>query len=435
MIAKPLGGGGFLPTPRRQHVHVLSNGLTLVAEEMDNVRSVAFSVLVPSGASTDPEGLDGQSAILADMLSKGTKHKDAHALSDAFEEIGVQKSHSAGLEVSAFSGVMLSESLKPALPLFREMLLEPALPESELESVKQLALQDLYSIEDDPASKVMIELVKRFYPAPFNRSQLGSIEGVTAVTLDTLKSAYKDRYVAGSSVIAVAGQFNWEDLVLDIEREFGAWGGVTPVPECGAFGETAASYHIEKDTQQLQIALAFPSVALGDPDYYAAHLAVGVLSGGMCGRLFVEVREKRGLVYRVSASHSAAKGRGSIMAYAGTTPERGQETYEVLLSEIRKLKDGIDDEELLRAKADLKSRLVMRGEMSASRAGSLSNDWWNLGLLRGLDEIKDQIERVTARDIFSYLEKHPVDPVTVVTLGIQSLRIPIANENYLFSGG
>ena len=70
MIAKPLGGGGFLPTPRRQHVHVLSNGLTLVAEEMDNVRSVAFSVLVPSGASTDPEGLDGQSAILADMLAR-----------------------------------------------------------------------------------------------------------------------------------------------------------------------------------------------------------------------------------------------------------------------------------------------------------------------------------------------------------------------------
>ncbi|MCB0323988.1 MAG: insulinase family protein [Bdellovibrionales bacterium] len=189
---------------------------------------------------------------------------------------------------------------------------------------------------------------------------------------------------------------------------------------------------MERDTSQVQIALAFPSVAIEHPDYYTARVAVGVLSGGMAGRLFVEVREKRGLVYRVSASHSAARGRAAVFASAGTTPENAEETLAVMLRELRNMKEGASDEELKRAKADLKSRLIMQSELSSVRASAMVNDWWNLKRLRTLEEIKAAIDKVTSADISRHFEEHPFEPATLVTLGPKALSLP---DSTLHVGG
>lgn len=406
------------------HIHRLSNGIVLLAEEMDSVASAAFSVLVPVGSAVDPEGLEGASTLLNEMLNKGAGPWNSKELSDQFERLGVHRSQGSGIEVSIFSGSMLGENLLPAVKLFGRLLLEPLLPAEELDSVKQLALQELLSLEDEPSNKVMVELARCFYPHPFGRCQLGTKEGIEGAGIDALRAFFQRQFVPEGVIIGVAGKFDWPSLQAAVEGAFGGWRGSKVIPQPGKPAERDSQFHIQRDTSQLQIALAFPSVSFDNPDYYAAKTAVGVLSGGMAGRLFIEVREKRGLVYRVSASHSAARGRAAVFCYAGTTPEKAEETLSVMVTELRKLKDGVTEEELQRAKADLKSRIVMQGELSASRASALVNDWWNIGQVRSLEDIKRAIDAVTDADIRRHLLAFPVSPITLVSLGSKAMELP-----------
>lgn len=391
---------------------------------MPSVVSAAFSILVPVGAVVDEESEQGTAAILAEMFNKGSGSWNAQELSEQFEEYGIQRSNSSGIEVSAFSGAVLAENLHRALEIYSVVLLEPNFPEQELESVRQLALQDLRGLEDEPSSKAMAELAKLHYPAPFGRSQLGTEEGLLSVNRASLLKYYENNFSPEGTIIAVAGNFDWEETRAHIEKLFGGWKGASVRKEVGALSKVDQSFHLEKDTSQLQIALASPSVGIEHPDYYTAKVAVGVLSGGMSGRLFIEVREKRGLVYRVSASHSAARNRAAIFASAGTTPENGEETLDVMLRELRNLQAGASPEELQRAKADIKSRLIMQSELSSARVNGLVNDWFNLGRLRSLEEIKKGIDEVTSEDIVRYSKSFPFSPVSLVTLGSKALSIP-----------
>ncbi len=406
------------------YIHKLANGMTLLGEEIEHVSSAAISVLVPMGSALDPLGGEGASALLGELYNKGAGPWNAQELSDQFESIGLEKSHSSGIEVSVFSGACLAENLIKGLELLSVMLLEPRLAQEELESVKQLALQDLKALEDEPSSKVMSELAQEFYPYPFGRSQLGTKEGIEALTIEALREFYEKYFVPSHAILAVAGKFNWDELTKVVEARFGGWSGQGARLEVGSLGSSNKTRHLERSTSQVQIALAYPSVSFEHPQYYAARVGVSILSGGMSGRLFIEVREKRGLVYRVSASHSAAKNRAAIFASAGTTPENAQQTLQVMLGELSRVGQNISDEELGRAKADLKSRLIMQSELTSVRAPTLVNDWWNLGALRSLEEIKAGIEAVSIADIAAYAENWPVAPITLATLGPKKLELP-----------
>jgi len=405
------------------YIEVLPNGLTLIGEPIEGVNSAAFSFFVPLGTAHDPESDLGLSNIMVEMFQKGCGEFTGKEFSDECEKIGLQRSYGSGMEVSSFSGTLLSENLSQGLRLLKKMTLEPRFPEGELDSVKSLALQDLASIEDEPASKVMEILSSVFYPEPFSRSTLGTVSGIEHISIPSMKDHYTSRFGAKGSILSVAGKFSWAEFTKTAKELFISWGGGLerlPTPSLSKEGKTVFE---KKDAAQLQIALAYPSVGLENSHYYDARVAVNVLSGGMSGRLFIEVREKRGLVYRVSASHSGATGRSAIIASAGTTPENGEETLQVMLDQLRSIEYGVSQEELQRAKVDLKTRVIMQSESSSGRASALSSDWWNLGRLRTLEEIKEGIESVTEGSLISYAKKYPVSPITLVTLGVKELSL------------
>ena len=141
----------------------------------------------------------------------------------------------------------------------------------------------------------------------------------------------------------------------------------------------------------------------GHPDYYPRVGAVNVLAGGMSARLFTEVREKHGLCYSVWASYQTFKDRASILCYAGTTNERAQETLDVTLGELRRLKDGIEPDEVERVQAGLKSSLIMQEESTSARAGTLASDWYYLGRVRRFDEIQAAIDGLTPESIVDHV--------------------------------
>jgi predicted Zn-dependent peptidase len=284
-------------------------------------------------------------------------------------------------------------------------------------------LQDLQALEDEPRGKVMVELRRRHWPEPLGRDRRGTPEGLQAIGIKDVRNFFKARFGPRDVILSVAGNIEWAPLRDQVERLFGDWsgGGHLPLKPARPLG---GQTHLAKDTTQTQIALAYPSVPFGHPEYYAAQGAVQVLSGGMGARLFTEVREKRGLCYAVYASYQTFKDRACVLGYAGTTNERAQETLDVTMHELRRLVEGVERDEVERVQAGLKSSVIMQEESTSARAGALASEWYYLGRVRPLEEIQGEINALTAERIVEHVRRYPPRECTVVTLGPQALTFP-----------
>lgn len=397
--------------------------MVVLAERMEHVRSAAINFLVPAGYANDPSGKLGLSSVLAELITRGAGERDSRQLNLALDNLGVDWDTATGTLNMRFWGATLSRNIPAALEIYADILRRPHLPADDLEPAQALALQDIQSLEDAPQQKVMVELRRRYYPAPLNKDRWGRAEDIESLTIEDVQRQYRRLFRPNGTILSVAGNIDWESLKAQTERLFGDWPAGEAVPVT-PHQHAPQSGYIQKDTQQTQVALAFPSVPVAHPDYYAARAAAGVLSGGMSSRLFTEVREKRGLCYSVSAWHEPLKDRGSMFAYVGSAVAQAQEALDVLVAELRRLKDGISDDEIDRVKAGLKSSLIMQEESTSARAGSIATDWYYLGRVRSLDELQAAIDGLSPAAVLGYLERSPVKDLTIVTLGPEPLQLP-----------
>ena len=390
------------------------NGLTVALEERD-FPGVAFQLLVPAGAVGDPEGLEGASTLLEGWLWKGAGELDARGLAQALDALGVRRSSGAGLEYTAFAASFLPEVLEEVFRLYALLLTRPRLPEEGFEAVRSVALQSLLSLEDQPARKLFSELRRRVFLSPHGRDPLGREEDLKRATPKALREDFGRRYTPRGAILAVAGGVSWERLLGALEP-LALWEG-EEVPYPPPILASPERFALRRPTAQVQIGLAYPDVGPEDPGFYAARLALEVLSGGMSSRLFTEVREKRGLVYAVSAFPAGVKGQGLLMAYAGTTRDRAKETLAVMLQEMERLAEGVTEEELARAKVGLRTALVMGDESIRTRASSMARDLYMLGRVRPLAEIEARVEGTTLEEVNAFLRAHPYRDPWVGLLG------------------
>ena len=406
----------------------LDNGLTVILEPLDYVESAAYDLIVPGGIVHDGEDTIGASLLLPELTTRGAGGLNSRELSNAYESHGIRHGESASQEYAAYRGACLKEKLAEGLRLTSLLVREPELPEAEIDSIRSGLLLDLRSLEDNPMRRVGVELSKRYFPAPFNRPSLGTAEGIEKTDISLLQSLWQKRFGPGNAILSISGNFNSDEILTHINEYFGEWkgDGIERLP----YGEfpPLATHHIEYESAQLQIMLAAPSVRFGEDGYYTAKLVNGVLSGGMFGRLFVEVREKRGLCYSVYSRHAANANYGNSIAYAGTTPERAHETLEVMLEVLRGMSGTVEAAELDRARANLNSALVMGEESASSRSASNAADFWISGRVRGLDEIKGHIDAVTLEDIESFVSEHKYKDCMLITLGSRSLELPASSK-------
>ncbi len=404
------------------HSHTFDNGLVLVAEPILDLESAAFTFLTPAGAVYDAPGREGVAHLTCELLMRGAGGRDSRELLGALENLGVEHNESVSDTHAGLSGATLAKNLAPALEIYADVLRRPQFPAEQLESVRQMALQELQSIEDEPAHKVMQELRRRHYPEPWGRPSLGSEKGLTAATIDDVERHFSALYQPQGAILGVAGRIDWPLLREMVGRLFGDWRAQTPPPiQLGQRGPRRT--HLDYEANQTQIGVSYPSVPYRDPNYFQAWGAVGALSGGMSARLFTEVREKRGLCYSVYASYHTLRDQGGVLCYAGTSAERAQETLDVMLGELVRLADGVREDELQRLKARIKSGLIMQQESSSARSSAVARDWHHLGRVRTLDEISEIVDRLSCESINAYLAQHPPGDFTVVTLGPKPLEV------------
>ncbi len=401
----------------------LDNGLTVVVEPMPHLRSAAFTLLLPAGSATDPDGQSGAAQLVNGMVYRGAGERDARALSNALDDLGVQRGGGVGVEYTTHSGALLADDLEAALALYADIARRPLLPEAELDAERALALQAIQSLNDNPTQRLFVELAKVYFPGPFGRSTLGEVDELQRIDHAALQSDHAARYQPGGGVLTVAGGVEPERAREIAERLFGDWQG-SPPPTPQPQARTEPHYqHLQQATNQTQIAVAYPSLTLDDPDYYHERLALNVLSGGMASRLFTEVRTKRGLVYSVFAGPRLYKGLGLVLSYAGTQPERAQECIDVLLGELRRVSEGVTEDELARARTGLLAALVMQGESTGARASAMASDLFLIGRPRSLDEIRGAVDAITLDSLNRYLRQHPAHDFAVLTLGPAPVEI------------
>jgi predicted Zn-dependent peptidase len=404
--------------------HRLDNGLILVAETIPTVRSAAFTFLLPAGAAFEAADRGGTASMLAEWITRGAGGLDSRELIGALDSLGVSHSEGAQTAHTTLSAATLGRNLIPALGLFADVVRRPALDDDEIEPIRALAVQSLQSLEDDPGTKVVYELRRRHYPDPWGRPAIGSIQGVESASPDDLRAFHAANYRPNGAILAIAGAIDWDELREAVARLYGDWERrLDPTIQVKPAGPRRD--HIVKETQQTQIALAYPSVTIHHPDYYLARAATAILGGYSSARLFTEVREKRGLCYTVYASYEAHKDRAAVVGYAGTSTDRAQETLDVTLEEIARLSDtGVEAEELDTMRAGLKSSLIMQQESSMGRSSSLATDWYHLGRVRPLDEVSAALDALTPEAVSDFAARQETRDLTLLTLGPTPLKLP-----------
>lgn len=401
----------------------LSCGMPLIVEQMGGVRSASMSWLVPAGVASDPLDRIGLSTMWSELICRGAGDRDSRAHADALDRLGVNISSSPGTTFLRIGATLVGARLEEALPLIVDMVRRPRFDEASLEPSRELALQSIRSLEDDPHERAILSARAAHLGDPLGRSTYGDEAGIRAVSAADIKEGWSSRARPRGSILAMAGDVDADRVRDRLESLLAGWEGASSEP--GAGGAPARGYHhVADDTNQVQIVLVHDAPREADDDSMLERVVVSVLSGGMSGRLFTEVRERRGLCYAVSAGYRANREYGLVSAYVGTTPERARTSLKVLSEELARIgtpAGRVTDEEFQRAVVGLKAGLVMSGESTSARASALAGDVHKIGRPRSLGEIIDKIDAITLDQVNDYLARRSLGTTTVVTLGPEAL--------------
>ena len=399
--------------------------MILLVERISGVASTALSWLLPLGSSTDPADRDGEAAMLSELLFRGAGGMTSREHSDALDRLGVQRSSRTATHHLRIDATLVGDRVLEAMPQVAVLVREPALPADAIEPVRSLCLQSLEALDDDPQHLAMLRLRQRHLPPPFNRHGYGQRAVLETVSGEELRQAWAQRCSPEGSILAAAGAVDGSQLADRLNVLLSGWSGqATRVQETAP--PQRGYLHVEQDTAQVHIGLAYDAPREADDGAMLERLAVAVLSGSTSGRLFTEVRQKRSLCYSVSASYRPGRDRGLVALYAGTTLQRAQETLDVCIAEIERLGEGVQREEFQRAVIGLKSHLIMQGESTPARAAALGRDYFRLGRARTLDEIGRAIDAISLEALNAYLARRRFGAYTVVSIGPGELQAPAA---------
>ena len=395
----------------------LASGIRVVTHRMDSVESASLGIWARVGTRYEDASVNGVSHMLEHMAFKGTARRDARGIAEEIEAVGGQLNAFTAHEVTAYHATVLKEDVPLAVDIVGDILQHSLFDQGELERERHVVLQEIGQANDTPEDVVFDRYQSTAYPdQPLGWPVLGPPEVVAGLTRDQLADHLHTHYTAPRMVFAAAGKLNHAEIVALVEAHFsdlptGAGRPSEPSVYCG--GEARE----EKALEQAHLVMGFDGVGYHDPDYYAAGVAATVLGGGMSSRLFQEIREKRGLVYSIYSFTSSYSDGGLFGVYAGTGEEGLAELMPVLCDELGKATADIKEEEVARAKAQLRAGIVMSLESSHARAEQLARQVGIYGAPIAIDELQRRIADVTAADVMRVIARILSSAPTIAAIG------------------
>jgi predicted Zn-dependent peptidase len=384
--------------------HVLPNGLVVVTETMNHVRSVSIGVWVRNGSRREAIEQNGLAHFMEHMVFKGTQRRSAEAIAREMDSVGGMLDAFTSKEQICFNAKVLDQNLPIAFDVIADLVLRPRFDSEDVAKERQVVLEEIKMDLDNPEYLLHEIFTRGFWPAhPLGRPILGTPETVKQFSREALKTRFREWFAPDHLVITAAGNVTHQQVTDLVEREFGH------LTSNGALEDhtppkTDAPLHVErkKELEQVHLCVGVPSLPIAHERRFSIAVLNNMLGGGMSSRLFQNIREKRGLAYAVFSEITPYSDAGMLTVYAGTAKETVGQVLDLTIAEFRSMKESpVADEELRRAKNHLKGSLMLSLESTSSRMSNLARQELYFGKFYSLDEILASIEAVTREDVQS----------------------------------
>ncbi|HRW38121.1 MAG: insulinase family protein [Acidimicrobiales bacterium] len=380
----------------------LDSGLTVVTETMAGARSASFGCWVRVGARDERDELAGASHFLEHLLFKGTESRTGREVSEAIESVGGELNAHTSHEHTAFYARVPASAADLGLELLREVVTTPAFDADDVESERQVILEELHLAEDEGDDRVHSLAHEALWgDHPLGREVLGTLETIDSLERDAIAEFFAHHYQPANLVLVAAGAVDHARVVAAGRRFGDGEPGERPARVAPA-GPIPRRSHalLRRPSEQAHLCVAWPALAAGDPDRYALGVGNQIFGGGLASRLFQEIREERGLAYSVFSSVTAFSDAGSLVTYAGTGAERAAEVRELVLEQAADLvAHGVTEREWEVARGYLEGSFLLGLEDTGSVMARLGNHVCSRGRVVPVDQQLDQLRAVTPDDV------------------------------------
>ncbi len=395
----------------------LPSGLTVITERMEHVETVSFGAYVSAGTRNETAEENGVSHFLEHMAFKGTHSRSALRIAEEIENVGGHINAYTAREQTVFYVKLLRENLNLGIDIIGDILTHSTFDTAELERERGVILQEIGQANDTPDDIVFDHFQETAFPGqPMGRPTLGTEDLIRNMSRETLMSYMATHYTPDNMVIAAAGNLEHDAVLEQVQRHFADLPNATR-PAMPPSRYLGGEFRESRELDQAHVLLGFPCAGYKGADYYATMLLSTLLGGGMSSRLFQEIREKRGLVYSVYSFSAPFLDGGLFGIYAGTGEKECAELIPVTLEELRKVQLNVQDDELARARAQLKASLLMSLESTGSRCEQIARQLQIFGRIIPTQETVSRIEAVTTDDIRAAAVKIFAGTPTLAALG------------------
>lgn len=385
---------------------VLPNGVRVVTETVPYVQSVSIGIWVTTGSRDELTDNMGISHFIEHMLFKGTEKRSAKQIADEFDSIGGQVNAFTDKEYTCYYSKILSDHLNISLDVLSDMFLNSQFDPKEISLEKNVILEEIKRHDDTPDDQIHDLLVQKIWKDhTLGNPIIGTTDTVSAINQSGIKEYMSKKYSPDSIVVAAAGNLVHEDVVKQINDLFGHLEGRKEVLNTSVPQFAYESENFNKDTEQVHFCIATPGYSQIDDRKYPLAVLDTILGGGMSSRLFQEIREKRGLAYAIGSYTSSYFEGGYFAVYCGTSMENIEEAGNIIRSEfVNILKNNITDEELIRAKNQLRGSMVLSQENMSNRMIRIAKSEIFYKRIMLLDELIDAVLAVTHSDVAGIAE-------------------------------
>jgi len=386
---------------------VLENGITVITEPMDTVRSITLGIWCAVGSRDETPREAGMSHFMEHMMFKGTPTRSAAEISQAFDRLGAELNAFTSKEYTCYYARLLDQHTSDAVEILSDMVVNASLAQDACLSEREVVLEEISRYDDAPDEQVHELFANTLMPShPLGLPVIGTKETVGGFDHGAAAAFHRTHYKTGNIVVAAAGALDHDEIVQMVRSRL-------TLPA----GERSARTHavpvteprlkvLRKETEQAHICFGVAGLPARDEGRFTVAILDGVLGGGMSSRLFQEVREKRGLAYAVYSYHAQYQDTGQFVVYAGTRPENAAEVVSLIRREIDGITaTGITADELDRVRESIKGQMVLGLESTRSRMSRLGKSEVTDGELLSLDEIVERIDGVTAADVHEMAER------------------------------
>lgn len=394
----------------------LDNGLTIATDRVPGARSVAIGVWVAVGSRDEPASMSGVSHFLEHLLFKGTTSRTAVQISRVVDRVGGDINAFTAKEYTAYYCRLPLRHAGVGIDLLGDVLTAPLLADDDVESERQVILEELAMDDDSPDDVALRTLSRRLFgDHGLGRETAGERETVKSIAAADIRKFFQRYYRTGNVIVSVAGDIDHEETTDRIAEAFAALPSGYDRPLRRGPGPAEGDADVADDSEQVHLAIGGRAIARDDPDREALDVVNHVFGGGLSSRLFDEIRERRGLAYSVFSATSTYTGTGAWSVYAGAMPEHAGEVRALVGRELERLvTDGVTDEELEVATGFLTGAYELGLEDTGARMSRLGAMLVTLGEIIPVDEQIARWERVTHDDVRRVVERvYTGRPVTV----------------------